>query len=314
MPHDGAQNSHDHSPVSEGACGSCCGGQAIEPTNVQASEGRSFHVSGLDCAEEVSILNRVVGPEVGGTEYLAFDVINARMTVLDGGKNPSTDKIIDVVATTGMTAKPWDAEDASADQAAHLKKQKLFTMLSGGFWAAGFIYHVIETGFGGAIGLFSGHGEAPMPIAEAGLFAIAILLGVWLVAPKAWSSARRLAPDMNLLMVVAVAGAIGLGEFFEAATVAFFFSLSLYLESWSVGRARNAVSALLDLAPPTVRVLYDDGSEADVPAAAVAVGAQVHRAGRGSYSSRRGSCRRGRGRRSGSDYGRKRLCAKKSGR
>ena len=54
MPHDGAQNSQDHSPVSAGACGSCCGGQAIEPTNVQASEGRSFHVSGLDCAEAVS--------------------------------------------------------------------------------------------------------------------------------------------------------------------------------------------------------------------------------------------------------------------
>jgi Cd2+/Zn2+-exporting ATPase len=274
MPHDGAQNSHDHSPVSEGACGSCCGGQAIESTNVQASDGRSFHVSGLDCAEEVSILNRVVGPEVGGTEYLAFDVINARMTVLEGGTNPSSDKILELVATTGMTAKPWDAQDASADQAAHLKKQKLFTMLSGGFWAAGFIYHIIETGFGGAIGLFSGHGDAPMPMAEAGLFAIAILFGVWLVAPKAWSSARRLSPDMNLLMVVAVAGAIGLGEFFEAATVAFFFSLSLYLESWSVGRARNAVSALLDLAPPTARVLYDDGSEADVPAAAVAVGAR----------------------------------------
>ncbi|PVZ45910.1 heavy metal translocating P-type ATPase [Thalassobacter stenotrophicus] len=274
MPHDGAQNSHDHSPVSEGACGSCCGGRAIEPTNVQALDGRSFHVSGLDCAEEVSILNRVVGPEVGGTEYLAFDVINARMTVLEGGKNPSSDKIIDVVATTGMTAKPWDDEDASADQAAHLKNQKRFTMLSGGFWATGFIYHIIETGFGGAIGLFSGHGEAPMPMAEAGLFAIAILLGVWLVAPKAWSSARRLSPDMNLLMVVAVAGAIGLGEFFEAATVAFFFSLSLYLESWSVGRARNAVSALLDLAPPTARVLYEDGSEADIPAAAVAVGAK----------------------------------------
>ncbi|WP_299832044.1 cation-translocating P-type ATPase [uncultured Roseobacter sp.] len=274
MPHDGAQNSHDHSPVSEDACDSCCGGQAIEPTNGQASDGRSFHVSGLDCAEEVSILNRVVGPEVGGTEYLAFDVINARMTVLEGGTNPSSDKILELVATTGMTAKPWDTQDASADQAAHLKKQKLFTMLSGGFWAAGFIYHIIETGFGGAIGLFSGHGDAPMPMAEAGLFAIAILFGVWLVAPKAWSSARRLSPDMNLLMVVAVAGAIGLGEFFEAATVAFFFSLSLYLESWSVGRARNAVSALLDLAPPTARVLYDDGSEADVPAAAVAVGAR----------------------------------------
>jgi Cd2+/Zn2+-exporting ATPase len=226
----------------------------------------------LDCAEEVSILNKVVGPEVGGAEFLAFDVINARMTVLEGGTSVSSDNIIKAVASTGMTAKPWDAEDASADQAAHLKKQKQFTMLSGGFWAAGFTYHLVETGIGGAIGIFSGHGESAMPMAEVALFAGAILFGVWLVAPKAWSSARRISPDMNLLMVVAVAGAIALGEFFEAATVAFFFSLSLYLESWSVGRARNAVSALLDLAPPTARVINEDGSETDIPAAAVAVG------------------------------------------
>ena len=274
MPHDGIPTAQNHSHATKGDSGSCCGGEAIKPTQVAASDGRSFHVGGLDCAEEVSILNRVVGPEVGGQEYLAFDVINARMTVRDGGANLSSDKILELVATTGMTAKPWDAKDASADQAAHLKKQKLFTMLSGGFWAAGFLYHLVETGIGGAIGIFSGHGESAMPLVEAALFAAAILFGVWLVAPKAWSSARRFSPDMNLLMVVAVAGAIGLGEFFEAATVAFFFSLSLYLESWSVGRARNAVSALLDLAPPTARVLYDDSSEADVPAAAVAVGAR----------------------------------------
>ena len=274
MPHDAAHHNHDHSVSSSETGASCCGGEAVTPTQVKASDGLSFHVSGLDCAEEVSILNRVVGPEVGGIEYLAFDVINARMTVIDGGKSIPAEKIIKLVSTTGMIAKPWNAEDASADQAAHLKTQKRFTAMSGGFWAAGFIYHIVETGFGGAIGLFSGHGESAMPMAEIGLFAVAILFGVWLVAPKAWSSARRLSPDMNLLMVVAVAGAIGLGEFFEAATVAFFFSLSLYLESWSVGRARNAVSALLDLAPPTARVLYDDGSEADVPAAAVSIGAQ----------------------------------------
>ena len=111
-----------------------------------------------------------------------------------------------------------------------------------------------------------------MPLAESLLFLAAIVFGAWLVAPKAWSSARRLSPDMNLLMIVAVSGAIFLGEYFEAATVAFFFSLSLYLESWSVGRARNAVAALLDLAPPTARVIRDDGTEEDVLAAQVAVG------------------------------------------
>ena len=261
------------------ACGACCGGHASQVSGApQASSapppeaGRSFRVNGLDCAEEVAILNRVVGPEVGGAEHLAFDVLNGRMTVLEGAKPLRDDQIVKIVGSTGMSAKPWDAESAEADQAAHFRRQRLFTALSGGLWAAGFVWHVVESGAIGAVGLFSGHGEVPIPLMEIAAFLIAIVFGVWLVAPKAWSSARRLSPDMNLLMVVAVAGAIALGEYFEAATVAFFFALSLTLESWSVGRARNAVSALLDLAPPTARVIRPDGSEADMPAAQVAVG------------------------------------------
>ena len=256
---------HDHE-----AGGACCGGAVPAPSGPVS--GRNFQVNGLDCAEEVAILNRVVGPEVGGAAHLAFDVINGRMTVLDSAKAVSDDTIIKAVAGTGMSARVWDAGRAEVDRAAHLQRQRLFTAASGGFWAAGFLWHIVQSGASGALGLFAGHGEAAMPWAEAGLFALAILFGVWLVAPKAWSSARRLSPDMNLLMVVAVAGAIGLGEYFEAATVAFFFSLSLYLESWSVGRARNAVSALLDLAPPTARVIRDDGTEATEPAAEVAIG------------------------------------------
>ncbi|UWQ53165.1 heavy metal translocating P-type ATPase [Leisingera caerulea] len=268
----------DNSTCTQDHESACCGGAStcgdIGPAGPPPANGRSFQVSGLDCAEEVAILNRAVGPSVGGTEHLAFDVINGRMTILDTAIALSDSEVTKLVASTGMSAKPWDVKNAAKDQAAHLARQWRFTALSGGFWAAGFLYHIVETGMSGAIGLFAGHGEGPMPMAEAGLFAVAILFGVWLVAPKAWSSARRFSPDMNLLMVVAVAGAIGLGEFFEAATVAFFFSLSLYLENWSVGRARNAVSALLDLAPPTARVLYDDGSEAEVPASAVAVNAK----------------------------------------
>ena len=250
----------------------CCSTNRGMVTSLGEVSGRSFLVTGLDCAEEVSILKKVVGPEVGGPEHLAFDVINGRMTVLDTAGDASDNRIVEAVAGTGMSARPWDADNAEADRAAHLLQQGRFTALSGGFWAAGFLYHIVETGLGGALGLFAGHGEAPMPLTEVTLFGLAILFGVWLVAPKAWSSARRVSPDMNLLMVVAVAGAIGLGEFFEAATVAFFFALSLYLESWSVGRARNAVAALLDLAPPSARVIRDDGVEAVVPAERVAVG------------------------------------------
>ena len=50
-------------------------------------------------------------------------------------------------------------------------------------------------------------------------------------------------------MTIAVVGAIGIGEWFEAATVSFLFAVSLALEAWSVGRARRAVEALLKLTP-----------------------------------------------------------------
>jgi Cd2+/Zn2+-exporting ATPase len=78
---------------------------------------------------------------------------------------------------------------------------------------------------------------------------------------------------MNLLMTVAVCGAVVIGEWFEASTVSFLFALSLALESWSVGRARRAVATLMNLTPPTARLLRADGGEDEVAPDGVSVGA-----------------------------------------
>jgi Zn2+/Cd2+-exporting ATPase len=56
---------------------------------------------------------------------------------------------------------------------------------------------------------------------------------------KAWFAARKLRPDMHLLMT-AIIGAMAIGEWFEAATVSFLFALSLTLDGWSVRRPRRA--------------------------------------------------------------------------
>jgi len=54
----------------------------------------------------------------------------------------------------------------------------------------------------------------------------------------------------------------------------FLFAVSLTLEAWRFGRARRAVAALLDLAPPTAHLRLEGGREEIVPIANVPVGRQ----------------------------------------
>jgi Cd2+/Zn2+-exporting ATPase len=78
-------------------------------------------------------------------------------------------------------------------------------------------------------------------------------------------------------MFVAIAGALLLGDWMEAATVATLFALSLQLEAWSVGRARRAVEALLDVTPAHAHVLSPSGDRSArlVPAAEVPPGSLI---------------------------------------
>jgi Cd2+/Zn2+-exporting ATPase len=81
----------------------------------------------------------------------------------------------------------------------------------------------------------------------------------------------RLTFDIDLLMLVAAIGAAILGEWVEGAFLLFLFSLAHSLEHYALGRARNAISALRDLAPPKARVLRS-GGEQEIPIEQVAHG------------------------------------------
>jgi Cd2+/Zn2+-exporting ATPase len=229
----------------------------------------SFKVQGMCCAEEVAVLRRelAVLPVV---EDVSFDILRARMTVRFAPDREDNDAVIAAVRKTGMTALPWSEESAAAPPRSSRWKQprEMLTLVSGLAVAAGFTVHA------GLAGLRAAIGEgAAVPLVARGLYLLAVVAGVWMVAPKAWYAARRLRPDMNLLMVIAVAGAVGIGEWFEAATVAFLFALSLVLESWSVARARRAVASLMALTPPKARIVCPkDRCEELVDVASVEVG------------------------------------------
>jgi len=78
-----------------------------------------------------------------------------------------------------------------------------------------------------------------------------IVFGVPGVLLRAFISVRNFMLDINVLMVIAVAGAVGITEYQEAGAIVFLFGAAEWLEMKCMGRARNAVNALLEIQPDT---------------------------------------------------------------
>ena len=236
-------------------------------------ERRTYKITGMDCAEEIAILRREVGPLVGGEQNLSFDLMNARMNV-ESPAPFSDDDVTRGVARTGMRATVWNqSKKQEAPSFWATRGRLIMTTASGVALSAAFVLHAVTHGAGDALSP-EGAGGHTFPAASIGLYLLAVLCGAWFILPKAWYSLRSMRPDMNLLMTIAVVGAIAIGEYFEAATVAFLFAVALLLESWSVGRARRAIAALMDLSPQMARCV-EGGEATEKPVAEVSVGTTI---------------------------------------
>lgn len=239
------------------------------------SDRIALKIHGMDCAEEVAVLKRELGPKVGGEQFLAFDILNGVMTVLPGGSALAPAEITELVNRTGMRAEPIRGKMTRDDGASWWSRhgRLCLTITSALLTAIAFLIHLGLANSAAEVFGSEGMGTAhAVPSPARILYLLAVIAGVYYVIPKAWFALRRARPDMNLLMVIAACGAMAIGDWFEAATVAFLFSLSLTLESWSVGRARRAIEKLLDLAPSIVRVIQD-GQMQDIAPEMVPVGA-----------------------------------------
>ncbi|HEY7498015.1 MAG TPA: heavy metal translocating P-type ATPase [Vicinamibacterales bacterium] len=194
-----------------------------------------FKIEGMDCHEEVAILeHRLKG--LSGLEALDADVVGQRLRVQYDAAKLSTSSIAEAVAQTGMRA--WLEHEAPRPTAGSEWRDRLVA-LSGVSLLVG-----LALQFAGIAG----------PLAWIPFAASVALAGTQTV-PRAWRSiaARRL--DIHVLMLVAVAGAMALGEWAEGASVVFLFALAQILEARAMARARGAIRALMDLAPAEALVI-----------------------------------------------------------
>ncbi|MCB9009393.1 MAG: cation-transporting P-type ATPase, partial [Ardenticatenaceae bacterium] len=91
-----------------------------------------------------------------------------------------------------------------------------------------------------------------------GLMAGAALIAGFDIAQRAWRSLRQRHISIELLVTIAAAGALVIGEYWEAAAVTFLFLFGAYLEARTLGQTRRVLQGLLELAPTTAIVLRND--------------------------------------------------------
>ena len=211
----------------------------------------------MDCADEVEAVNRVLKPLPGVTDVevnlMAGTVAVAHTSAV------SVETLVSTLGQAGLRATLAATEAAGASPADAQRGRLMSVIVSGGF-----------TGLGLALQWLKVEPEW----LRLGSFAIAIVSGGWFIAPKAFGAVRRVSLDMNVLMTVAVGGAMAIGEWGEGAAVVFLFALSELLESFSVARARRAVQALMELSPETA-LLKEGEAFREVPVAQVSVGSVV---------------------------------------
>jgi Zn2+/Cd2+-exporting ATPase len=106
------------------------------------------------------------------------------------------------------------------------------------------------------------------------LLLIAALVAGSEIAQRAWFGLRQRHVTIELLVAIAAVGALFIGEYWEAAAVTFLFLFGAYLEAHTLGRTRQVLAGLLELAPTTA-LLLRDGVQKEVSPEAVRPGETV---------------------------------------
>jgi Zn2+/Cd2+-exporting ATPase len=213
-----------------------------------------FRVEGMDCNEEVVILERRLKPLVG-LEALSADLIGQRLHVKYDAAKLTTSAMVDAVGETGM--RMWlEHEEPMLGRSALAWRWKLMLACAALLASAA----VLEA---------TGFGRAAIP-----LYLTAVAAGIIYPLRRGLTAARARTLDINALMVIAVAGALVLGDWPEAATVVFLFAVAQWLEVRTMERARQAIRALIDLTPREALVRRN-GREERIPVDAVALGDEI---------------------------------------
>ncbi|MCO5587261.1 hypothetical protein L7F22_041208 [Adiantum nelumboides] len=190
-------------------------------------------VLGICCPAEVPLIKKILEP-VPGVQEVSVNVASKIVTVHHDSAAASVTKLVRLL------------NDAQLEASIHVRGQ----------WKSGHKWPTPYTILSGLLVVVSMFHYIFGPLKWVALGAVAVGLKPILV--KSFVSLRRFVLDINILMIIAVAGSLALGDYVEAGFIVFLFTLADWLESRSTDKARVAISSVANLAPQHA-VLADTG-------------------------------------------------------
>ena len=217
-----------------------------------------FEISGMDCADCARGIERTVR-HVPGVASSTVSFGTARLRVLaDEETDPATlsGHVVRAVGEAGYGARilqePATATPVPPWWRAWLGNTRLRAAAAAGVlivlaWLLGRLSAVASVP---SLLSLLGYQTEKISLLPLLGYAGAVLIGGAQIARSGFRAlVRSHTLDINLLMTVAVLGAIAINEWAEAAAVVFLFGLGEGLEGLTVDRARNSIRSLLHLTP-----------------------------------------------------------------
>jgi Cd2+/Zn2+-exporting ATPase len=225
-------------------------------------EELQLRVGDMDCSSCLTKIQRHLG-SVDGVASVQGSVLNRTVTVTLDRAKVSDAAVAEEIGRVGYLAQvvPQGGR-APAHPSTWRTKQAQRVFVGVGLAAVALLSWILAPD----LALISA-ATYPVTLRDAWLVAAALAAG-WNFFPKGIASARRLALDMNFLMTIAIFGALALGDFVEAASIAILFGIAELLEAYSVDRARASIESLMEMAPDTAVVIRRD-MEVTVPASSL---------------------------------------------
>jgi Cd2+/Zn2+-exporting ATPase len=244
-------HAHAHANIQDACCAAGNATLAASAAAQPAPDGTPFslfRIDQMDCPTEERLLRKALEP-LPGVHQLAFNLIERTLRVHHDLPDPEP-----LMATIrGLDMKPVLLNAPGQEGAAPTPPAPAVSRAMA--WRMG-IAGVLA--IGSEVVAYSTGNETSWPTAVLAL--AAILIGGLPTLRKGWIALKNLTLNINLLMTVAVIGAVLIGQWPEAAVVIWLFGIAEMIEALSLERARNAIRSLTALAPDSALVRQPDGA------------------------------------------------------